>query len=60
MLLGFCSNKIISEAIQVAWFSYKKAMGVEYSDYFNPLSLVTLALTLTAVSEISCLVINMS
>jgi hypothetical protein len=35
-------------------------MGVEYSDYFNPLSLVTLALTLTAVSDISCLVINMS
>ncbi|KIM77565.1 hypothetical protein PILCRDRAFT_11985 [Piloderma croceum F 1598] len=47
-LLGFCSNKIISEAIQAAWFSHKKAMGVEYSDYFNPLSLVTLALTLTA------------
>jgi len=51
-------NKIISEAIQAAWFSHKKAMGVEYSDYFNPLSLVTLALTLTAASEISCLVIN--
>ena len=51
-LLGFCSNKIISEAIQAAWFSNKKAMGVEYSIYFNPIPLFTLALTLTAVSEV--------
>ena len=51
-LSGFCWNKIISEAIQAAWFSYKKGMGVEYSTYFDPIPLVTLALTLTAVSEV--------
>jgi hypothetical protein len=27
-------------------------MGVEYSTYFNPIPLVTLALTLTAVSKV--------
>ena len=49
-LTGFCQNKIISEALQEAWFSHKHAIGAEYPKYFNPVPLVTLALILTAAS----------
>ena len=49
-LTGFCQNKIISEALQEAWFSHKHAIGAEYPKYFNPVPLVTLALILTVAS----------
>ena len=51
MLTGFCQNKIISEALQEAWFSHKHAIEAEYLKYFNPVPLVTLALILTAASH---------
>lgn len=48
-LTGFCQNKLISEAIQAAWFDSKTALGVKFMKYFKPITLVSLALTLTAV-----------
>lgn len=48
-LTGFAGNKVISESLQGAWFSDKTSPGVEFSKYFKPISLVTLAFILTTV-----------
>jgi hypothetical protein len=49
-LTGLYETKLISEVIQAAFFKNKKAVGVKFKDYFNPISLVTIALVFTAVS----------
>lgn len=46
---GLYETKLISECIQGAFFKNKKFVGVEFQDYFDPISLVTIALVLTAV-----------
>jgi len=47
--LGFAQHKLISEAIQGAWFANKTAPGVVFSSNFKPISFVTLALVLATV-----------
>ena len=46
---GFAQHKLISEAIQGAWFTNKMAPGVVFSSNFKPISFVTLALVLATV-----------
>jgi hypothetical protein len=48
-LSGLYEAKLISEVIQEAFFKNTRAIGVEFQSYFNPISLVTIALVLTAV-----------
>lgn len=49
-LSGLYEAKLISEVIQAAFFKNKKAVGVKFKDYFNPITLITIALVITAVS----------
>ena len=49
---GFAQHKIISETLHEVWFGNKTAPGVEFSDYFKPISLATLASILTGVCNI--------
>ena len=48
-LWGLYETKLISEVIQEAFFKNNRAIGVEFQSYFNPITLVTIALVLTAV-----------
>jgi hypothetical protein len=48
-LSGLYEAKLISEIIQEAFFKNKRAIGVEFQSYFNPITLVTIALVITAV-----------
>jgi hypothetical protein len=48
-MTGLYEMKLISEGLQAAWFKDKKSFGVEFSQYFDPVALVTIALILTAV-----------
>ena len=48
-LSGLYETKLISKVIQEAFFKNKRAIGVEFQSYFNPITLVTIALVLTAV-----------
>jgi hypothetical protein len=50
---GFAQHKIISEVLHEVWFDHKTAIGVEFSDYFKPISLTTMASIFTGVSDIS-------
>lgn len=52
-LTGLYETKLISEGIHAAWFNEKKALGVEFSNYFKPISVVTIALVLTAASVLT-------
>ena len=49
-LTGFYQNKLFFEALQDAWFSNKHDVSVKFSKYFQPISLVTIALIATTVS----------
>ena len=49
-LTDLYETKLISEGIQAAWLKDKRALSVEFSDYFNPVSAVMITLVLTAVS----------
>ena len=57
-LTGLYETKLISEGIHAAWFSEKKVLGVEFSEYFKPIPIVTIALFLTVLS-VSCDVIHL-
>ena len=57
-LTSLYETKLISEGIHAAWFSEKKVLGVEFSEYFKPIPIVTIALVLTVVS-VSCRVIHL-
>jgi hypothetical protein len=48
-LSGLYEAKLISEIIQEGFFKNKRAIGVEFQSYFNPITLVTIALVVTAV-----------
>jgi hypothetical protein len=49
---GFAQHKIISEVLHEVWFNRKTAIGVEFSEYFKPISLATMASIFTGVSDI--------
>ena len=49
-LSGYAQHRIISEILHDAWFLNKAALGVEFSDYFKPIPLNTLALIFSVVS----------
>ncbi|KAF7371561.1 hypothetical protein MVEN_00011300 [Mycena venus] len=46
---GYLKNKIIIDSIKAIWFRNKSSRGVLFVEYFSPISLVTLALVLTAI-----------
>ena len=46
----YAQNTIISQVLHVAWFKNGESRGVRYKNYFNPISLETLALIFTLVS----------
>ena len=46
---GIYSNPIIQKAVNKLWFNNKRDEGVIYQDYFNPISIPSIALILTAV-----------
>ncbi|KAK6987778.1 hypothetical protein R3P38DRAFT_2366290, partial [Favolaschia claudopus] len=46
---GYAKNEIIMDAIVAAWFKTKTGRGITYSEYFSPISLVTLALIFTVI-----------
>ena len=50
--IGFAQHKIISEVLHEVWFDRKTAIGVEFSDYFKPISLATMASIFAGVSNI--------
>jgi hypothetical protein len=49
---GFAQHKIISEVLHEVWFDRKTAIGVEFSSYFKPISLATMASIFTGVSHL--------
>lgn len=53
-MTGLYETKLISEGLQAAWFKDKKSLGVEFSTYFDPITLVTIALILMAVRCCRC------
>ncbi|KAJ7087970.1 hypothetical protein B0H15DRAFT_801037 [Mycena belliarum] len=46
---GFAGNTIIIGGLRGIWFRTKAGRGVTYSEYFSPITLVTLALLFTAI-----------
>ncbi|KAF7970456.1 hypothetical protein HWV62_23905 [Athelia sp. TMB] len=46
---GFAQHKIVSDILHSAYFANKNDDGVKFSDYFKPISLVTLAAIFTVV-----------
>ncbi|KZP10911.1 hypothetical protein FIBSPDRAFT_962690 [Athelia psychrophila] len=46
---GFAQHKIVSNILHVAYFANKNDDGVKFSNYFKPISLVTLAAIFTVV-----------
>lgn len=48
---GIYSHPIIQKAVNKMWFKNKRDEGIIYSDYFNPVSVPSIALILTAVSH---------
>lgn len=48
---GFAQHKIISDVLHEVWFDRKTAIGVEFSDYFKPISLTTMSSIFTGVSD---------
>lgn len=49
---GFAQHKIISEVLHEVWFNRKTAIGVEFSDYFKPISLATMGAIFTGVGDV--------
>jgi len=47
---GIYNNPIIQKAVNKMWFNNKRDEGIVYQDYFNPISIPSIALILTAVS----------
>ena len=47
---GIYSHPIIQKAVNKMWFKNKRDEGIMYPDYFNPISVPSIALILTAVS----------
>jgi Domain of unknown function (DUF6532) len=52
MQSGFAQHKIISEVLHEVWFNRKTAISIEFSDYFKPISLATMASIFAGVSDI--------
>ncbi|KAJ7782949.1 hypothetical protein B0H16DRAFT_1447187 [Mycena metata] len=46
---GYAKNDIVMESMRVTWFKNKSARGVRFMQAFSPITLVTLALTFTAI-----------
>jgi len=49
--VSFAQHKIISEVLHEVWFNRKTAIGVEFSEYFKPISLATMASIFAGVSD---------
>jgi hypothetical protein len=47
---GIYNNPIIQKAVNKMWFMNKRDEGIIYQDYFNLLSIPSIALILTVVS----------
>lgn len=47
---GIYNHPIIQKAVNRMWFKNKRDEGILNSDYFNPISVPSIALILTAVS----------
>ena len=47
---GIYNHPIIQKAVNKIWFNNKRDEGVIYQNYFNPISVPSIALILTAVS----------
>ena len=47
---GIYNHPIIQKAVNKMWFNNKRDEGVLFQDYFNPISVSSIALILTAVS----------
>ena len=48
---GIYKHPIIQKAVNAMWFKNKRDEGITYSDLFNPISVNSIALILTAVSD---------
>ncbi|KAF9457578.1 hypothetical protein BDZ94DRAFT_1272833 [Collybia nuda] len=48
-LSGYCGHSIILDAVRGIWFNNQAAPGLEFSSYFSPIRIVSLALILTAI-----------
>ena len=48
---GIYKHPIIQKAVNAMWFKNKQDEGIVYSDLFNPVSVHSIALILTAVSD---------
>ena len=46
---GIYNHPIIQKAVNKMWFMNKRDEGIIFQDYFNPLSIPSIALILTAV-----------
>ncbi|KAJ7676753.1 hypothetical protein DFH06DRAFT_613416 [Mycena polygramma] len=46
---GYAKNTLIIECVRRIWFQTRSSRGVRFAEYFNPISLVTLALIFTAI-----------
>ena len=56
---GIYNHPIIQKAVNKIWFKNKRDEGIMFPDYFNPVSIPSIALILTVVSlRFSFLVIN--
>ena len=49
---GIYTHPIIQKAVNKMWFKNKRDEGITYPDYFNPVSVPSIALILTAVSRL--------
>ena len=47
---GIYNHPIIEKAVNIMWFKNKHDKGILNLDYFNPISIPSIALVLTAVS----------
>ena len=52
MQSSFVQHKIISEVLHEVWFNRKMAIGIEFLDYFKPISLATMASIFAGVSDV--------
>jgi hypothetical protein len=55
---GIYNHLIIQKVVNKMWFKNKRDEGIVYPDYFNPIPIPAIALILTAVSFLSCMLIS--
>lgn len=49
---GIYTHPIIQKAVNKMWFKNKRDEGIMYPDFFNPISIPSIALILTAVRRL--------